>query len=66
MAKKQKDKTKAKEKLKWETARELGLDDDLAGGGDELSTREAGKIGGQMVSKLVKKGKEKISEENKK
>jgi len=66
MAKKRKDKTKAKEKLKWETARELGLDDDLAGGGDELSTREAGKIGGQMVSKLVKKGKEKISEENKK
>lgn len=65
MAKKQKGKTKANEKLKWETAKELGLDDDLAGGGDELTTREAGKIGGQMVSKLVKKGKEKVREENK-
>lgn len=65
MAKKRKDKTKSKEKLKWETAKELGLDDDLAGGGDELTTREAGKIGGQMVSKLVKKGKEKMREETK-
>ncbi|MCL6588342.1 MAG: alpha/beta-type small acid-soluble spore protein [Firmicutes bacterium] len=48
------------EKLKWDTARELGLDDDLAAGGDELSVREAGKIGGNMVKKLVAEGKEKI------
>lgn len=53
----------ANEKLKWETAKELGLDDDLAAGGDELSVREAGKIGGNMVKKLVGKGKEAISEE---
>jgi hypothetical protein len=51
------------EKLKWDTARELGLDDDLKAGGDELSVREAGKIGGNMVKKLVEEGKEKIIEE---
>ena len=52
-----------KEKLKWETARELGLDDDLAGGGDELTVREAGKIGGNMVKKLVEKGEQEIAKE---
>lgn len=52
----------AKEKLKWETAKELGLDDDLAEGGDELTVREAGKIGGNMVKKLVKKGEQEIAE----
>lgn len=50
-----------KEQLKWETARELGLDDDLAAGGDELTVREAGKIGGNMVKKLVEKGEEAIA-----
>ncbi len=45
-------------KLKWETARELGLDDDLTNPGDKLTVREAGKIGGNMVRKLVKAGKE--------
>lgn len=53
----------ANEKLKWETAKELGLDDDLAAGGDELSVREAGTIGGNMVKKLVEKGKEEIGRE---
>ena len=48
----------ANKKLKWETARELGLDDDLTNPGDELTVREAGKIGGNMVRKLVKAGKE--------
>ena len=52
-----------KEKLKWETAKELGLDDDLAAGGDELTVREAGKIGGNMVKKLVEKGKEALTNE---
>jgi len=51
----------AKEKLKWETAKELGLDDDLAEGGDELTVREAGKIGGNMVKKLVEKGEQEIA-----
>lgn len=49
-------KSSSKERLKWETAKELGLDDDLQAGGDELSVREAGKIGGNMVKKLVAKG----------
>lgn len=52
---------KGKEKLKWETAKELGLDDDLVGGGDELTVREAGKIGGNMVKKLVEKGEQEIA-----
>ncbi|HBG16013.1 MAG TPA: acid-soluble spore protein [Firmicutes bacterium] len=49
--------------LKWEVADELKLNDDLAQGGDELTVREAGKIGGNMVRKLVEKGKEAINEE---
>lgn len=52
-----------KEKLKWETAKELGLDDDLSAGGDELTVREAGKIGGNMVKKLVEKGEEALTNE---
>lgn len=50
------------DRLKWETAVELGLDDDLADA-DELSVREAGKIGGNMVRKLVKKGEKALAEE---
>lgn len=49
--------------LKWETAKELGLDDDLANPGDELTAREAGKIGGNMVRKLVKAGEKAMAEE---
>ncbi len=45
------------DQLKWETARELGLDDDLTNAGDELTVREAGKIGGNMVRKLIQVGK---------
>jgi hypothetical protein len=51
------------DRLKWETARELGLEDDLANAGDELTVREAGKIGGNMVRKLVKAGEEVLAEE---
>lgn len=54
----------AKAKLKWETARELNLDDDLKAGGDELTVREAGKIGGNMVKKMIKKGKEAIGNQS--
>jgi len=53
------------DKLKWEVADQLGLDDDLSQGGDELTVREAGKIGGNMVKKLVEKGKEVLNEEGK-
>jgi len=51
------------ENLKWEVADALDLDDDLAKGGDELTVREAGKIGGNMVKKLVEKGKEAMRQE---
>ncbi|MEW6423686.1 MAG: alpha/beta-type small acid-soluble spore protein [Bacillota bacterium] len=53
----------AMDRLKWKTARELGLDDDLANPGDELTVREAGKIGGNMVKKLVQAGEEAIEKE---
>ena len=49
--------------LTWETAKELGLDDELAAGGDELTAKEAGKIGGNMVKKLVEKGKSELAKE---
>ncbi|WP_338823238.1 hypothetical protein MHOCP_14570 [Moorella humiferrea] len=51
------------DKLKWETTKELGLEDDLANAGEELTTREAGKIGGNMVRKLVKAGEKALAEE---
>lgn len=54
------------EHLKWETAKELDLDDDLQNPGDELTVREAGKIGGNMVRKLVKKGEEALAGEDRK
>jgi hypothetical protein len=54
------------ERLKWETARELGLDDDLAKAGDELTVREAGKIGGQMVRKLIRAGQKALADEQRK
>ncbi|MDI6870476.1 MAG: alpha/beta-type small acid-soluble spore protein [Bacillota bacterium] len=53
---------RAKDKLKKEVAQELGLDDDLRDP-DELTVREAGKIGGQMVKRLVEKGEEKLAAE---
>lgn len=56
----------ARERLKWETARELGLDDDLANPGEELTVREAGKIGGNMVRKLVAAGKKALAKKERK
>lgn len=50
------------EQLKWETARELHLEDDLKAGGNALSAREAGRIGGQMVRKLVEAGERSLQE----
>lgn len=54
----------AHDRLKWETARELGLEDDLAKAGDELTVREAGKIGGNMVKKLIKAGENALGTED--
>ncbi|MDD2235005.1 MAG: alpha/beta-type small acid-soluble spore protein [Desulfitobacteriaceae bacterium] len=42
------------EKLKWEVAEELELDDDIKQKGyANMTTREVGKIGGNMVKKMV-------------
>lgn len=57
--------SKAMEKLKQETAADLGLQDDLQNPGDEMTTREAGKLGGNMVKKLVEKGEQAMAEETK-
>lgn len=61
--KKKKKKPGPNDKLKWETARELGLENDLARSGDSLSVREAGKIGGQMVKKMIQAGQKALNEE---
>jgi hypothetical protein len=44
----------AMDRLKMETAKELGLDDDIGerGWGD-MTTREVGTIGGHMVKKMI-------------
>lgn len=51
-----------REALKQEIARELGLEDDLADP-DRLSVREAGKIGGQMVRRLIREGEKRLAEQ---
>ncbi len=50
------------ESLKEEVAEDLGLADDLRDP-DQLTVREAGKIGGQMVRRLVEAGKETLARE---
>lgn len=55
-----KDRRKEKyDQLKWETARELQLDGDLLNG-KALSARDAGRIGGQMVRKLMEAGEKSL------
>jgi hypothetical protein len=49
-------------RLKWKTAKDLGLDDDLRNA-DELTVREAGMIGGNMVKQLIEKGEEVLARE---
>lgn len=42
------------DKLKWEVAEELDLNDDIEERGFEnMTTREVGKIGGNMVKKMI-------------
>jgi len=44
----------AMDRLKMETARELGLDDDIEQRGwENMTTREVGLIGGNMVKKMI-------------
>lgn len=47
----------AMQRLKYEVAQDLGLDDDIASRGfANMTTREVGKIGGHMVRRLVRRG----------
>ncbi len=51
----------AMDNLKDEVAKDLGLDDDIhERGWGNMTTREVGKIGGQMVRRLVKKGEKEL------
>jgi hypothetical protein len=48
-------------KLKWEVAEELELDDDIKEKGfGNMTTREVGKIGGNMVKKMVEYAEKKM------
>ena len=52
---------KQMEDLKWEVAEELDLDDDIKEKGFEnMTTREVGKIGGNMVKKMVEYAERKM------
>jgi hypothetical protein len=51
------------DKLKWEVAEELHLDDDiLERGYENMTTREVGQIGGNMVKKMVQFAEEQMSQ----
>ena len=66
MAKKKKKNSavqRRQENLKMEVAKDLNLADDLRRGADDLTVREAGKIGGNVTRRLVEKGKKALREE---
>lgn len=49
-------------RLKYEVAEELGLRDDIEKRGwENMTTREVGKIGGNMVKKMVEYAEENMS-----
>lgn len=51
--------------LKHEVAQELKLDDDIQERGwENMTTREVGKIGGNMVKKMVKAAEQDMSRQN--
>lgn len=48
--------------LKQEVAKDLHLDDDIAGRGwENMTTREVGKIGGHMVKRMLKKAQKDLT-----
>lgn len=54
----------ALDRLKYEVAEELGLRDDIRQRGwENMTTREVGKIGGNMVRRMIKFAEEKIAED---
>lgn len=51
------------DKLKWEVAEELQLDDDIEDKGfANMTTREVGKIGGNMVKKMINYAEKEMAE----
>lgn len=51
------------DELKWEVAEELHLDDDIEEKGFEnMTTREVGQIGGNMVKKLINYAEKEMAE----
>lgn len=56
---------RAMDRLKYEVAEDLNLDDDIeAKGWGNMTTRQVGKIGGNMVKRLVAKGESALAEES--
>lgn len=48
--------------LKYEVAHDLGLDDDIQERGwENMTTREVGKIGGNMVKRMVSMAEEQMA-----
>ena len=51
------------DKLKWEVAEELDLDDDIQEKGfANMTTREVGQIGGNMVKKMISFAEKEMAE----
>ena len=52
------------DKLKWEVAEELQLDDDIQEKGfGNMTTREVGQIGGNMVKKMITFAEKEMAEQ---
>lgn len=55
----------ALDRLKYEVADELGLSDDIARRGwGEMTTREVGLIGGNMVRKMIRRAEAEMAKED--
>lgn len=54
---------RALDRLKYEVAADLGLDDDIEQRGwGNMTTREVGKIGGNMVKRLISKAENDLAQ----
>lgn len=52
----------ALDRFKYEVARDLDLDDDIERRGwENMTTREAGKVGGHMVKRMIERAERDIS-----
>ncbi len=56
----------ALDRFKWEVAAELGLDEKIKNKGwENMTTREVGKIGGQMTKRMIGFAEEHMADESK-